>query len=735
MSHATVRDEFSAEAWQAVTRTALRVAFGLIWVANAAFTWTSGFAVHYVGFLHNAAQGQPGWSSWWFDFWIALVSPHAALFVWLTRIIETALALALLLGIARRTAYAAGALFSLLVWSTAEGFGGPYTVGATNMGAGIVYVLVFIALLVVSRSGPGPYSLDHYIERAWPGWRRLSEWRVEVAPAAVHPVSWRVQGAALAGIALLVFFLVAGLYGSLHVKPPTPTAAAAAGGARFRRGRRYRRHRPHGRDRERRAIPGMDLRRQRARPDHPCTRGPDRQRDFHQPRHDAALDRLPRRDHAARPALRGGDARQVDPVFVRRARARRIRVPLRHAAGAAAYGQRHVRRVDRGPRHAAAARRRELCAGAGRVVHPAGVGNADGRRLREDDPGAAGRGGLQRRGLPVPRSSLAGHGRQARAHLPGGCRSEPVDFVPRDRRDLRQGLSRWRSLAHVERCVHLHRRTRRGSGVRPGHPRSRQIRLRRPRHGAHVRRRAGHSRRARSRYGGTGNTPGRRSAACLRRDDRHGQRGTAPCGTRPLPIRCHPWRFALRHRLRGVPSGDRHGIARRLPAAQGQPGGAESRPVETHRGRPARIARREHRGHRVSQRDAALRFHAKRRRHRRHHQRRTFLVGQPGQIDHGRSGESGAGKGNGKAVRMQKCARDARAGQWLPTTPKSPSCSTATRTYWKSRTPIRSGCAPIATRRACVRGCSKGTGWCARPPPRSVAWSFPAVRRPRTPAC
>ncbi len=228
MSHATVRDEFSAEAWQAVTRTALRVAFGLIWVANAAFTWTSGFAVHYVGYLHNAAQGQPGWSSWWFDFWIALVSPHAALFVWLTRIIETALALALLLGIARRTAYAAGALFSLLVWSTAEGFGGPYTVGATNMGAGIVYVLVFIALLVVSRSGPGPYSLDHYIERAWPGWRRLSEWRVEVAPAAVHPVSWRVQGAALAGIALLVFFLVAGLYGSLHVKPPTPTAAAAA---------------------------------------------------------------------------------------------------------------------------------------------------------------------------------------------------------------------------------------------------------------------------------------------------------------------------------------------------------------------------------------------------------------------------------------------------------------------------------------------------------------------------
>ena len=86
-----------------------------------------------------------------------------------------ALALALVLGFARKTVYVLGALFSLLVWSTAEGFGGPYSVGATNMGSGIVYVLVFIALMVInSRSGPSPYSLDFYIEKAWPGWRSIS---------------------------------------------------------------------------------------------------------------------------------------------------------------------------------------------------------------------------------------------------------------------------------------------------------------------------------------------------------------------------------------------------------------------------------------------------------------------------------------------------------------------------------------------------------------------------------
>jgi nitrite reductase (NO-forming) len=212
-----------------MARTALRVAFGLIWVVNAALTWRSQFAVHYVGYLHNAAQGQPGWSRWWFDLWIAIVTPHAGLFVWLTRIIETGLALALLLGLGRKTLYALGGLFSLLVWSTAEGFGGPYAIGATNMGAGIVYVLVFLALIAISSyAEPSPYSLDYYIQGRWPRWRHVSEWRSDALPIMDRPVSWRVQAPALLGIALLVFFLVAGLYSSFNVKAPSPAAAAAA---------------------------------------------------------------------------------------------------------------------------------------------------------------------------------------------------------------------------------------------------------------------------------------------------------------------------------------------------------------------------------------------------------------------------------------------------------------------------------------------------------------------------
>ncbi len=222
-------DRQFSKAFPAMASTALRVAFGLIWVVDAAFTWTSQFATNYVGYLHNAAQGQHPWSAWWFDFWIWLVTPNADVFVWLTRIAETLLAAALVLGFARKSVYVLGALFSLLIWSTAEGFGGPYAVGATNMGAALAYVIIFVALIVINtRSGPSLYSLDYLIEKRWPKWRQVAEWSRDTTPRTVHPISWRLQAPALFGIAVLVFFLVAGLHSSLNVRPASPQAAAEA---------------------------------------------------------------------------------------------------------------------------------------------------------------------------------------------------------------------------------------------------------------------------------------------------------------------------------------------------------------------------------------------------------------------------------------------------------------------------------------------------------------------------
>jgi nitrite reductase (NO-forming) len=219
-----------SKAWPAAATGGLRVAFGIIWAISAALVWEPGFAQHYVGYLYNASQGQPAWLVGWFNMWINIVTPHTMLFVWITRIIESIIAFALLTGFARKTVYVAGILFSLLIWSTAGGFGGPYTVGATNMGASLAYVLIFAALIGLdTRVGHSPYSLDFFIEKCWPRWNYVSEWgRDSALDSELQTLPWSVQIPAIIGIIILVIFLIGGLHSSFNVKSPTPEAAAAA---------------------------------------------------------------------------------------------------------------------------------------------------------------------------------------------------------------------------------------------------------------------------------------------------------------------------------------------------------------------------------------------------------------------------------------------------------------------------------------------------------------------------
>jgi hypothetical protein len=43
-----------------------------------------------------------------------------------------------------------GVFLSLVIWSTAEGFGAPYHSGSTDIGAAVIYVLVFTGLFLSS---------------------------------------------------------------------------------------------------------------------------------------------------------------------------------------------------------------------------------------------------------------------------------------------------------------------------------------------------------------------------------------------------------------------------------------------------------------------------------------------------------------------------------------------------------------------------------------------------------
>jgi nitrite reductase (NO-forming) len=171
--------ESESAAWLIVAAAALRTAFGILMAIDAWLKWQPGFAAHYVGYLQNAANGQPHWLQGWFHMWLRLVTMHTTFFISATRLIETAIAIGLLLGFARRITYFGGALFSLLIWSTAEGFGGPYTSGATNVGPALIYALVFftaalsnicsVAILTVSITTSSVFIHDGH---RWSNGRR-----------------------------------------------------------------------------------------------------------------------------------------------------------------------------------------------------------------------------------------------------------------------------------------------------------------------------------------------------------------------------------------------------------------------------------------------------------------------------------------------------------------------------------------------------------------------------------
>ncbi len=124
----------------------LRIIFGGVWLIDASFKWTPAFLHNFTGYLTGALQDQPAAVQIWIKLWIQLVSVNPSLFAIIVAFAETAIGLGLLFGIFTRPALIGGALLSLVIWTTAEGFGGPYIPGSTDIGTGIIYVLVFVAL-------------------------------------------------------------------------------------------------------------------------------------------------------------------------------------------------------------------------------------------------------------------------------------------------------------------------------------------------------------------------------------------------------------------------------------------------------------------------------------------------------------------------------------------------------------------------------------------------------------
>ena len=146
-SKVTVGGEYSPLAsWRLKGFGVLRIVFGIVWGIDAWFKWQPDFVNNFVTYLNGAQDGQPWPIHHWIVFWINTVGIDPTFFAYATAVGETAIASALILGAFTNLTAVVGIVLSTVIWSTAEGFGGPYTAGSTDIGAAIIYVLVFAGL-------------------------------------------------------------------------------------------------------------------------------------------------------------------------------------------------------------------------------------------------------------------------------------------------------------------------------------------------------------------------------------------------------------------------------------------------------------------------------------------------------------------------------------------------------------------------------------------------------------
>ncbi len=130
----------------------IRIVFGIVWGVDAWFKWQPDFINNFTTYLTGAQDGQPWPIHHWIVFWTNTVGIDPTFFAYATAVGETAIAIALIVGAFTNLTVVVGVLLSFGIWSTAEGFGGPYVAGSTDIGAAIIYPLVFAGLFL-SYSG------------------------------------------------------------------------------------------------------------------------------------------------------------------------------------------------------------------------------------------------------------------------------------------------------------------------------------------------------------------------------------------------------------------------------------------------------------------------------------------------------------------------------------------------------------------------------------------------------
>lgn len=150
----------------------VRILFGLVWLADAWFKWQPDFINKFMDYITETLKDQSAVVQAWLSFWVNVMNVNPQAFAVAVAVGETAIALGLILGVLSNLTNIGGALLAIVIWSTAEGFGGPYQAGSTDVGAAIIYALVH-AVLFLTRAGDS-IGFDRWLTPKLKGWGILA---------------------------------------------------------------------------------------------------------------------------------------------------------------------------------------------------------------------------------------------------------------------------------------------------------------------------------------------------------------------------------------------------------------------------------------------------------------------------------------------------------------------------------------------------------------------------------
>lgn len=159
----------------------VRILFGVLWAFDAAFKWLPGFIGGQTlpDELGNADKVDVPLVHEWMQLWntIGLASPGA--FATFIAILETLVAIGLIVGALSNAAFVGSAILSFGIWSGAEGFHLPFHDGMTDLGPSAGYIFASLALFFAAAGST--WSVDTWLRP------RLGRFGFLAAPSVAHP--------------------------------------------------------------------------------------------------------------------------------------------------------------------------------------------------------------------------------------------------------------------------------------------------------------------------------------------------------------------------------------------------------------------------------------------------------------------------------------------------------------------------------------------------------------------